>query len=108
MIGKKTGRQSFFLTAPRLKSHYRDAKMHLARMRLQRGSNRIKPGNDGRKLFEERFRGLKPRFVELFQDVNVISRVDILDEFIGVIDDLHQPIALLALRSEERRVGKEC
>src|SRR5436309_10954509 len=56
-------------------------------------------------LFRSRF---KATLVELFQDVHVITRIDVIAEHFAVIDDLHDAVALFALwnslgkrRSEE-------
>ena len=81
----------------RLVAHDGDEEMHLARVRLQRRGNRIEPRHHRRQLRQKRRGRLKPRFVELVQDVHVVAGINVFTKGVAVIHQLHQPVALLAL-----------
>src|SRR5258706_11582955 len=97
MVRKKAGNQTCLRTSVRLITDYGDAEMHFARMRLQRGSDRIKPRHHRRELRQKSLWRFETRLVELFEDVHVIARVYVFIEHIAVIDDFHEMVALLAL-----------
>ena len=81
--------------------------MGFVRVRLQARGDRVKPGHDWRQMRQHRFGRLKSRLIELRQNIDVITGVDVLAEHLAIVLDFHQPIALLALRAEFGQAGHE-
>ena len=85
-----------FLPPMRLILHHRHRQVHLARMRLRRRRNRIKPRRD---LVRQRqkFRRREPHRV-LNQHIRVVPRKNVIVQHLFIGDNLRQRLLLLPLR----------
>ena len=100
-------RSTRFAASMRFVTDNRDTKMHFTQVRAWRRSDRVKPRRNRGKLREEFIRGAERRFVEFAQHIEIIARVKVVTEKLIVVHELHQPIALLALRGAFGQRGHE-
>ena len=105
VVGEKPGGQPLLGAAVGHVAHHRDAKMRLARMRLERRGDRVEPRHHRRQLRQKRRRRLEPRLIELPEDVHVVAAINVFAQSVAVIHQFHQPVALFPLRNALRQGG---